>query len=465
MSSTTDPEAPETPPGEHAGARSPARSRRSSASGSKVVFWVLATLLVAFPAITLPEIGAWLGVKAFVLEAAGVIVAIVVVSRGDWTWTRVKAALLAGPNPFILLFLAWIGLSAARSPLPGFSRYEAMRHLGGGLVYFAVAYGVSPRHTLGRFVGVLSLAGSLAAALALRTFGDDSQFQMGGAFRNSQLLAAFLCLIMPVVLMASQADDEPWRKTAHQIAMVILAAGILMSRNRSAWVGSLIALVAIGILYLLTAREGGVLRLEKHQIVVPVVMVVLAVGLFLAQSNAGGFLAQRASTIRGLRSDQSFQWRLGMWDKARRMIRDRPVLGFGVGTFPVQQALYYHPACPTRQQSDIVATGPLLDENAHNTYLQMGAEIGIPGLLLYLSIFIAFFVTGIRELPYIRRGFRQAILIACLAAVAAQIAAAVGTPAWEFPECSLLLWLVLGLGMATAGIAVRGRDAIVEEPE
>ena len=47
---------------------------------------------------------------------------------------------------------------------------------------------------------------------------------------------------------------------------------------------------------------------------------------------------------------------------------------------------------------------------------------------------------------------------ATVGAVLAQMVAAVGSPAWEFPEYSMFLWITLALGMALAGVAERGRE-------
>ncbi len=57
------------------------------------------------------------------------------------------------------------------------------------------------------------------------------------------------------------------------------------------------------------------------------------------------------------------------------------------------------------------------------------------------------------------------MLAAAVSAVAAQIVSAAGTPAWEFPECSLFLWAVLGFGMAAAGAGTPRHGAESEEPE
>jgi hypothetical protein len=51
-----------------------------------------------------------------------------------------------------------------------------------------------------------------------------------------------------------------------------------------------------------------------------------------------------------------------------------------------------------------------------------------------------------------RRSFRQAALIGLMAGVVGQMVSAVANPAWEYAECSLFYWFVLGLGMVAAGL-------------
>ena len=40
----------------------------------------------------------------------------------------------------------------------------------------------------------------------------------------------------------------------------------------------------------------------------------------------------------------------------------------------------------------------------------------------------------------------------------AHLVSAFGSPAWEFPECSTFLWVILALGMVAAGLGDRGRE-------
>jgi O-antigen ligase len=434
----------------------PTASRRPS-DGSGL-FWLLAGLLILMTTVPLPNSGIWLGAKAFAVEAVAIVLAVMVVSGTQWTRARVIAAATAAPNVAIAVFLLWVGVSAARSDLPELSHYEGMRYLGGGLIYFSVVYGFSVRRHLGKLVAVLLLVASLAALLAFMTTTDGQLDRLSGALRNEQLLAGFLCLSLPVILVVSQMDDEPWRRHAGQAAAVIVIAGVLVCKNRSAWLGSLVGLVVLGILYVRYTRRGKPITFGRHLLLLPIATIALAGTLVFAVSRMEGGLGRRAVTLSQLGTDSSFQWRLAMWNKCLRMAHDRPVAGWGIGTYPVQQALYYHPNAPSRSQRDIVKTGPRLTEDAHNLYLQLAAEIGYGGLALYLAVLACFFVTALRALRDLRPGFRHAILIGTVASIASQMVAAIGTPAWEFPECSLFFWLILAIGMTAAGLGNRGRE-------
>lgn len=449
----------EEPPPSQSRENGRGKAASDGARRPNLVFWGLACLVVLMATVALPEHGVWLGVKAFALEVAGIGLAAFIFSRGEWTRSRVRAALLAPPNLLILGFLVWVGVSAARSDLPQYSRYEAMRHLGGGLVYFCVVYGLSVRRHLGQFVGALALAGSLAALMAFASILSPAVGSLATAYRNEQLLAGVLCILLPVMLIASQTDEDPWRRQGALAASVLMGIALVASQNRSAWMGTAIGLLLLFALYLRFAplRQGWTLRLD--QIVVPLVVVVIAAGVFLGLSRQGGGLAQRARTLSALGEQKSYDWRIGMWSKAMRMTLDRPLWGWGVGTFPLNQALYYHPNVPSREQWQIQAGGPTLSENAHNTYLQLAAELGLPGILLYLGLLGAFFGTALRAAGRMKWSLRQGVLLASVAGVTGQMVSAFSNPAWEYAECSGFLWLILGLGMVAAGLGDRGLEA------
>jgi O-antigen ligase len=239
---------------------------------------------------------------------------------------------------------------------------------------------------------------------------------------------------------------------------VLIGIGIIASQNRSVWIGSAVSLVALGVLYRRFGRPS-TRRVRKDQAIVYALVLVLGAGLFLGMSRMGVTLSRRANTLPNLSETESFRWRRGMWDKAIRMTKARPLMGWGIGTFPINQALFFHPACRVRDQRTILLKGASLYENAHNTYLQMSAEIGVVGLLLYLAVLGSFIVAGVRLLPEIQSRYRARILCGSMAAVIGQVVSGIGNPAWEFAQCSLFLWVAIGVGALAAGLGDRGRTS------
>jgi len=125
------------------------------------------------------------------------------------------------------------------------------------------------------------------------------------------------------------------------------------------------------------------------------------------------------------------------------MIAEKPLLGWGTGSFPAMHQPFTH----TGHRADEVYTkGPSIEDEAHNSYLQLWAELGIVGLALWLAALVSFLIAGIRALKrYPARSLPQWALIGCLSALTGQMVDALANPAWQFANVALPLWIILGL--------------------
>lgn len=75
--------------------------------------------------------------------------------------------------------------------------------------------------------------------------------------------------------------------------------------------------------------------------------------------------------------------RLELWNAGLRMIEDHPLTGIGLGNFRAEVPAYLLP-------------GERIDFIAHNTYIEVAATMGIPGLLLFVWILTATFRSLVR---------------------------------------------------------------------
>jgi O-antigen ligase len=413
----------------------------------------LPALLVAVLAILLlaPLAGAVGSIRPLLLEGLALALFAVALARTQpgSLLQRVGQVLRAGPNLPLLLLVVYALVSSRLAPYKGFANSEWLRLAGGVTLYFVAAYATQTRD---RFRSVVD---GVIAVVLLGTLMEFARYAhsdnpMSAVFGNRQLLASFLLLAMPLLLTVSLVARNTRRKMVAQVAFIVVAAGLMMAQTRSAWAGALVSLAVLGTVYAL--RTGGLKQLArgKHRAALILVPVLGAVGLFVAVSLTSPALSARLSSLGTLASDTTLAWRLHQWSGTWEMIARHPWFGWGLGSYAVAINQFVPDSTPLDM---LLRSGANLTQNAHNLYLQMLAELGILGTALYLWVLGAFFFTGFRALRRQESPSRFAVLAACLAAVAGQMVDALANPAYQFGEVSLFFWLILGIGMAAAGIA------------
>jgi O-antigen ligase len=127
------------------------------------------------------------------------------------------------------------------------------------------------------------------------------------------------------------------------------------------------------------------------------------------------------------------------------MIAARPVWGWGTGQYVLRQSEFTGTGEPA---DGVRITGATFSEMAFNEYLQTAAELGLPGLGLYLLVLACFFSKACHAAGNLPPGIRRATLLGCMGGIAAQMTDALANASWRFSECSLLFWFMLGLGVA-----------------
>jgi O-antigen ligase len=132
--------------------------------------------------------------------------------------------------------------------------------------------------------------------------------------------------------------------------------------------------------------------------------------------------------------------RTDIWTVGWRMVQDQPLLGVGAGNFPVASIHYLlEPGALLR--TDFIVDNPKV---AHNTYLNVLAELGVVGLALFLAIIASSMWWAAQAVGFAAlAGDRQLEVLA-----RAMVVVIVGLLAADFfgsREYSKQLWLLLSL--------------------
>lgn len=211
--------------------------------------------------------------------------------------------------------------------------------------------------TLGS-IGVIILK-SFAGIIFYR--GQVKIFGVGGATGDNNDFALMLALTVPLMYYFAQAQTRWWLKAGFYTLTLMTVVTCLFTYSR----GGLLGLSA-GIFVLLLK--------SRHKITsfVAVTVITLAIVAVLPQS-----LMERFGTIKGAeQNDASAQQRLRMWKLSLEIVRDHPFVGVGI-----RNILFVHD-----RYVDVPGGEDKLV--AHNSYLQIATDAGVPALLLFLSLFV-----------------------------------------------------------------------------
>ncbi len=363
---------------------------------------------------------------------------------------RRRTAGFVSDHPFaaysIALFLAWgmvsILWAEETSRVPGtVSRYAL------NLVLFLIVYAaVGNRRQLLYVVGAYIAGATMAGVFALqspRGFTGSEVDRATGTIGDANELAAALIpgFVMSLVLMVVLKQSPFARLLSAGTAFIcVLALFFTLSRG---------GLVGLGTALLAAVLVGGRWR---------AVAALLGVAIALGTVGFFAFVASPAERAR-VTEVQGGSGRTDIWTVGMRMVRAHPVTGIGLGNFQNTSVHYLlRPGEITR--SEFFVDQPKV---AHNTFLQILAELGFPGLILFLLIVGFSLRAGLRAAwAFDRSGDLRMELLA-----RGLVISLCGLLAADFfltANYSKQLWLLLGLCPALLVIARREETEAEAEP-
>lgn len=412
-------------------------------------------MVVIVPLLATPADRAFTGIAALTFETGAIIMLALMLwrNRMDVRRESVVGFLKTGVNAPVLLLLSLATISCALSPHKLFSVQEWLKLSSGVVLYFVVAYQFRQSKHLSMLADVLVFL-SLAISLAsLAQYQFLSAERLTTLFGNAQPLASLVMLLLPIVAVLAFSDKNPKRQVIAQITAVLMIGCLFLTHGRSAWLGGAAGLFTLGVLALRlpSRREKPTLSLaaRKHQVVLPLMLIAVSIGFFFVMNSQNQDMTHRASSLTHLTTDDSWQERVqNYWQGSVTMIKQRPLTGWGVGLYPLYQHDYTaRGADYTDSDSSIMGNQRLsLAEQAHNFYLQLAAELGLPGLLVMAAVLVGFLAAGMKRIDGMDQGIRHSLLVGSMAAIVAFMVDAVGSPSWQYGQVSMFLWLMLGIG-------------------
>ncbi len=266
-----------------------------------------------------------------------------------------------------------------------------------------------------------------------------------GTYINRNHLAGFLEMILPfaVCLALYEGERLTFGRTRHSrrrgrtgpglagVALwltvaVVLMVALVFSRSRMGLLAACASLIVIFSLNVLQKR---------------IVPVALSLAFVLLSLSLAAWLGLRPALTRfeGLGGELSSQeTRLSIWPGTVKLISERPLIGNGLGTFPVAYTPY--------QKAFLTK----FVNHAHNDYLEFASDFGIPVALVLFASILFVLIRSIRAFFWAESRFERNVSLACVGSIAAILLHSLTDFNLCIPANALVLAAILGIALASA---------------
>jgi O-antigen ligase len=217
-----------------------------------------------------------------------------------------------------------------------------------------------------------------------------AHYVMNPFYKDHTSYGAMLAMFLPFMMVFSfnSYSKSNFRWIA-RLVLVILAVALVLSYTRAAWL-SLVMAMGVWILIRLKIRFKTMV-ITAISILAVILVFQKQIVMYLERNDeeSSSDLVEHFSSMSNITSDASNLERINRWSCAIRMFRERPVFGYGPGTYMFKYAPYQ-----LKKERTIISTNAGDGGNAHSEYLGPLAESGLAGMVTVLMLIITVMYTA-----------------------------------------------------------------------
>ncbi len=378
-----------------------------------------------------------------------------------------------------LLLLLITGLSAAfvtapiNDPLGEWSNSMLLILMAGllasylkapGMVLQAITAAARPLAiVLGLIAIVEYVLGASVYGIPIRIDGFDRR--VPGPFFSAEVLGYFLSILTALVMFhLHRYPQSRSSRLLSNAALLFCLIGTILTFFRSGW----FSLVIVWVVYLafhLPSLER-IKRFVQWLVLLSPAFVLAAALVVVTINDASRSVSQQLPFVNTLQdrlsgdaSQNSAGNRATLAQSAWLMVQDSPITGVGYSQYPRQMLRYIPENLPSDQFEVIYKALDASDwqgKVAHNSYVQLVAECGIPALVLLVLIqILPMYALWVRRRQY----FGRELLFLAIAVVASTAASFMWQSMLYYGEAALV-WVALLLG-----VLMRSADPVTPQVE
>lgn len=299
----------------------------------------------------------------------------------------------------IVIYILWMLLSAITSshPIVSFKFILARLWFIVPVLFFGTYFFQKRSHRIA-FIWLFIVATVIVIIYTLihhsfYGFGEkEGHWVMSPFFKDHTIYGAIVALILPLAVgLYLYKKHNPLVQMTLISLIIIILIGLVLSYTRAAWLS---VLGSIGIAFVLYYK----ISWKPIAVLAGLGLIVVFIRWDQIQmelernkyEHTTEAFDERLQSAANISTDASNLERINRWSCAIAMFKERPIMGYGPGTYAFEYAPFQRP-----ENLTIISTNFGDMGNAHSEYLGALAETGLIGMLSLIGVVAAIFFTGI----------------------------------------------------------------------
>jgi len=264
--------------------------------------------------------------------------------------------------------------------------------------YLLIAHLFLEQKNIGRYIWLYTLSLLIVIGYTLYRQSKHGLFDQQFAnmapnpfYNDHTAYAAAIAMIIPFMIgLIFLKNYSKWQKIVSIICIFILFIGLIFSYTRASWLSMIVAFIAFIILLFRIKFRTIIIFSLSSVILIALVWTQLIMKLEKNRQDASSDFAKQLQSITNISTDVSNLERLNRWSCAYRMFLDKPIFGWGPGTYMFKYAPYQLSYEKTPISTNFGDVG-----NAHSEYLGPLSEQGLLGFLIMLTLVLYVLYCGV----------------------------------------------------------------------
>jgi len=374
------------------------------------------------------------------------VLAIKILSTENISWTKSKL------NMPLYLFTAILTISLFLGNNIAVSLGDYLNFIPYIILFFITLNFIKSEKELNSLIKVLFVTSLIVSLYTIiQYYGLDPYYGYLGKLTSTigqkNWISNYLAMIFPIGFSYFLLEDNKKLKLYSFMFLSILYTTLLICQSRGIWISIVITLIfAFIIIY--RYKLGSIFKNNKKWLIVLLIVFLVITVIYSTENPLNKSrltVAERALSTLEVSTDPSINTRFLMWKVSFEMLKDKPIFGLGIGTFKYHYLDY---------QADYLIDHPNYIKNAvkaaeaHNEYLQIAAEMGLIGLISFLSIIFTFYYIVYQYFEKEHDKNKLLIIFGILMGVSCYLVHCLFTFPFHVPVLGATFFILIGLAVA-----------------